>query len=131
MEDHIVVYRELGKVTEDIEAAQGRIKRMKNESEFATVTLKIQDRRDYVPPPPTSPTFGTTISRSWTSSVDGLVNFTKGFVVVIVVLVPWLPVIALVVLPPFLLIRKAVRSLRRPPEPLTVLPATPPPAPTA
>lgn len=134
VEELLAVDRELARVTEDIEVAQGQMQRWRKLSDFATVTLKIQDRRDYVPPPPTSPTFGTSVSRAWTSSTEGLVSFGKGLVLVAVVLVPWLPVIALVMLPPFLIIRKAVRSLRRPPapvEPLTVVATAPPAAPTA
>jgi hypothetical protein len=137
VEDLLAVDRELAKVTEDIEVAKGQLQRWTKQTDFATVVLKMQDRRDYVPPPPTSPTFSTTLSRSWNDSVDGLSSFLKGLVIVVVFLVPWLPVIAVVVLPFYLIIRKAARSLSQPTPPappappLTVLPATPPPAPTA
>jgi hypothetical protein len=137
VEDLLAVDRELAKVTEDIEVAKGQLQRWTKQTDYATVVLKMQDRRDYVPPPPTSPTFGTTLSRSWNDSTDGLTSFLKGLVIVLVFLVPWLPVIAVVVLPFYLILRKIVRSSSQPTPPappappLTVLPVTPPPAPTA
>jgi hypothetical protein len=132
VEELLAVDRELAKVTEDIEVAQAQMQRWKKLSDFATVVLTIQDRRDYIPPPPTSPTFGTTVARNWQGSLDALAGFGKALVVVIVVLVPWPPLIALVVVPPYLVLRRALRSTHRPAAaPLEVLPATPPPVATA
>jgi hypothetical protein len=121
VEDLLAVDRELAKVTEDIEAAQGQMQRWKKETEFATVTLSVRDRRDYVPP--ASPAFGTTVSRAWGGSIDALVAFCKGVVVFMVVLVPWLPVLALVIVPFVWLVRRALRG----PRPLVVEAAPPMP----
>lgn len=132
-EDQVKVISELEKVTEDIDAARGRLRLMANQTEYATVVLRVQDLRDYVPP--TSPAFGTTVSRAFGGSIEALVSFCKGIVIVLVVLLPWTPLMALVILPFYLLIRRALRSSAPrppvPPTPPTVLPAEPLPPATA
>jgi hypothetical protein len=125
LEELLAVDRELSKVRGEIEVAEGQLKRWAKLSELATLVLKVTERKDYVPP--TSPSFGTTISRTFSGSLDGLVSFLQLIVLIVVALVPWVPVIAAVVVPIWILLR---RLLRNPPT-MTVLPAepqAPPPA---
>jgi hypothetical protein len=125
LEDLLAVDRELSRVREEIEVSQGQLKRWSQLTEFATLVLSVRERKDYVPP--TSPSFGKNISRTFGGSLDALTNFLQGIVLVLVALVPWIPVMALIVVPIWYVIRRSLRS----PAPMTVLPAepqAPPPA---
>jgi Domain of unknown function (DUF4349) len=77
-----------------IEVEQGQINRWAKETQFATIHLTMQDRKGYTPP--SDPGFGTTLARSFSTSLDALVSFGKGLVLLVVVLVPWLLVLAVV-----------------------------------
>jgi hypothetical protein len=114
-EDYLAVDRELNQVTQDIEADEGQLRLWRNLTALATIHLNVTERKDYVPP--ASPAFGTTMGRAFAASVDSLVSFGKNVVLVVVVLVPWLPVILLIVLPIYLVGRRARRSAPKvPPE---------------
>ena len=82
---------------------------------MATYDITIQERKGYVPPE--APNFDTRLGRTWGNSVDALRTFGQIVVLVIVALVPWLPVVAVVVAPLWLLGRRWHR-----PSPLPVLP---------
>lgn len=101
--------RELTSVSTQIDVRKGQVQRWDKETAYATYTVTIYDRRGYVPPE--SPEFTTTIGRTWSGSVDGLISFGRGIVLVVVALTPWLPVIALIVVPAFLLIRRGLRGI--------------------
>ena len=122
LEDILDVERELSRVRGEIEQMQGRLKLLANLTELTTVTVVMHERKGYVPPP--EPEFGTAVSRTLDSSVDLLVNFGKGVVLFLVALVPWLPLLALVIVPLWLLARRTLRRLARPspPAPLTAVP---------
>jgi len=77
-----------------IEVEQGQINRWDKETQFATIQLTMQDRKGYKPP--TDPGFGTTLARSFSGSLDALVSFGKGLVLLAVVLAPWLLVLAVI-----------------------------------
>jgi hypothetical protein len=123
-ENWLAVDRELNQVTQDIEADKAQLQRWAKDSEMATVYLSVRERKDYVPT--TAPAFGTTISRTFSGSVELLTGFGKGLVLIAVALAPWLP---LIVLPFYILIRRALRTPPAPPI-ATVIPADVPPATT-
>ena len=56
------------------------MQRWDKEVAMATVTVRLQDRKDYVPP--TSPSFGATIARTFQGSIDALFSFGRGAVLV-------------------------------------------------
>ena len=130
LKDILAVETELTRVRGEIERQQGRLNYLARLTALTTVTIAVQERKDYVAP--TSPTFGTSVGRTFEGSVGALLELGKGIVILIVALVPWVPVIALVVIPPWLLIR---RRLRRGFAPILevkpVLPAQPPPTPSS
>jgi hypothetical protein len=113
MDDVLAVRRELNNVRLEIERMKGRLKLLTNLTDLTTVTLTIQERKNYVPP--TAPTFGGRIGQTFSDSVDALKRFGQGMVIVAVGLGPWLPVIAVVVVPLWLLIRRAIRRARTTP----------------
>src|SRR5262245_6949262 len=92
LEEILTVERELARVRGEIEQAQGRLQRLGNLSALTTVTVTVQERKDYVPP--TAPSFGTSVGRSFGDSVAALVRLGQGLVVVGAALLPWLPLLA-------------------------------------
>jgi hypothetical protein len=89
--DLLEVRRELARVRGEINTLKGRLQRWDKEVAFTTFTVTLVDRRDYVPP--TAPAFGTTIGRTFSGSVDALVDAGKFVVLVAVAIAPWLPVL--------------------------------------
>ncbi len=68
--------------------------------------------------PPQTPTFANTIVSTFSSSLDALIGFGKGLVLIGVALAPWLPVIAAVVVPAWLVIRRHLRRVPAPGQPV-------------
>jgi len=50
LENLLAIRRELMRVREEIESAQGRLNKLSKLSELTTVTITLQERKDYVPP---------------------------------------------------------------------------------
>jgi hypothetical protein len=123
LDDLLAVRRELRSIRGDIEQQKGQLQRWDKETEYATVTVDMHDRKDYVPT--TAPSFGTSISRTFSGSWESLVSLGKGIVLVIVAVTPWLPVLALVALTAWLGIRRANRRRAYPDTPAQVTPARP------
>jgi hypothetical protein len=113
LEDILSVERELARVRGEIEQAQGRLQKLSNLADLATVTMSLRERKGYTPP--AAPAFGTTIGRTFGDSLDLLIRCGKGLVLVAVAITPWLPVLAVVLVGGWLFARR-----RRPP---TVRPA--------
>ncbi len=88
--DVLEVEREIARVREEIERAEGRIRYMKNLSSLSTVTLSVFEREGYQALP-SEPTLVDRIKWAWQESTHGVVEFGKWLVVFIVRLVPWLP----------------------------------------
>jgi hypothetical protein len=100
IEDVLVLKRELQRVTEELERLKGRKRVLDNLTELTTVTIQLQERGTYLPPAaPDSPAFDSTIGRTWSGSIDVLVVVGKGIVLVAVALAPWLPVLAVIIVP--------------------------------
>lgn len=120
LEDILAVEKELSRVRGEIEQAQGRINYLRKATAYTTITLTLYERKDYVPP--TAPSYATTLGRTFGDSLDTLMSFFKGLLLVAVALVPWLPLI----LPPVALllwkVRQTRRTRRNPPEVIAVEP---------
>ena len=101
------VERELTRVRGEVEQQEGRLRLLANLTSLTTVTVVLQEIKDYVPPQ--TPSFGNTVSSTFTDSLEALANFGKGLVIGAVALAPWLPLVAVVIVPAWL----AVRSRRR------------------
>lgn len=101
--------RELARIRGEIHVHKGRLQRWDKNVEFTTYTLTMYERKGYVPP--ASPDFGTSLGRTWSGSVESLLSLGKAIVTAVVAVVPWLPVLAVVALPLWLLFRKLRRAL--------------------
>jgi hypothetical protein len=108
LEDILHVERELTRVRGEIEREEGRLRLLANLTALTTVTVHLQEIKNYVPPQ--APTFGNTISSTFSSSLDALVNFGKGLVIAVVALAPWLVVLTAVGGPIGLMVRARWRG---------------------
>jgi hypothetical protein len=121
MEDILAVRRELNQVRSDIDQKEGQLRRLANLSSLTTVNVTLREEKDYVPPQ--SPTFGSNIAGTFTGSVDALQSLGKGLVLFVVAVAPWLPLLLLIAVFAWLLLRR-----RRPLLAQTVPAASTPPA---
>jgi hypothetical protein len=108
LEDLLAVRRELRNIRGDIERQKGQLQRWDKETEYATITIIMYDRKEYVPT--TAPTFGTSITRTFSGSWESLVTLGKGIVLVVVAVTPWLPVVGIIVVSAWVGIRRANRK---------------------
>ena len=97
LSDILLIEKEISRVRGEIEQMQGRLRVLANLSSLTTVTVTINEIKDYVPPAP--PTFGTQIARSFQASFGGLINFGKGAIIAIAAVFPWFVVIAIIAIP--------------------------------
>lgn len=122
LEDVLAVERELTRVRGEIEQLDGSLRLLTNLTSLSTITITATQRRDYKPPE--SPLFSTLIGRTFFDSVDALVRVGKSIVLTVVALVPWLPIIVLLVLLVRFLLRRAFGP-RRPAAADVFLPPQP------
>ena len=104
VEDILRVREQLRIVRGQIEENKSRLQRWDKDVDLATVTVKLLDRRDYTPP--LLPDFGSTVGRAFSDSIDALVLFGKAIVLTVVTLGPWLPVLAVIATPGFVIWRR-------------------------
>ncbi len=104
LKDTLELERELSRVRGEIEQLQGQLNLLKSKTDLATVTVTLFERQGYTPP--TKPTFGIQISRTFDNSWQALVSFGQGLTLIGVALAPWLAVFAIVVTPVWLLARR-------------------------
>ena len=66
----------------------------------------------------------TSVGRTFGDSVDLLADFGKGLLLFVIALAPWLPVIAVTVIPGWLLLRRLARRLAAWRRPVEAMPAS-------
>lgn len=91
LEDVIRVGDRIGEVRQQIERVEGRMKYLETRAAFSTVTLTLREIKDYQPP--SAPTFGDRVARTFGGSWDAFVSFGEGVVLFVVALSVWLPLI--------------------------------------
>src|SRR6185437_1863204 len=104
VEDILKVRDQLRLVRGEIEQRKSQLQRWDKAVDWATVTVKLLDRRDYTPP--LLPDFGSTVGRTFQGSIEALVLFGKGIVLTVVALAPWLVVLGLLGAPGFVIWRR-------------------------
>ncbi len=107
LDDLLKVREQLTRNREQIEKAEGRQRFLSAKVTYSTVTVLLSETKDYVPP--TSPSFGGRIARSFWQSVGAMEDAGKAVVYFLAAVGPWLPI----VLVGALLLRPAVRRARR------------------
>jgi hypothetical protein len=109
LEDILAVEREISRVRGEIEQHQGRLRLLANLTALTTVTITIQEIKNYVPPQ--TPTFTSSIGSTFFGSFEVLVGFGKGLILIGVALAPWLPPIAALGILTWLLLRGGKRRV--------------------
>src|SRR5262245_3335880 len=94
LEDILAVEKELTRVRGEIEQAQGRLQKLSKLTEMTTVTVTMQERKDYLPPP--APTLGSSLSGPRAAWTAALVAVGKGLLLAGAALLPWSPLLLLV-----------------------------------
>lgn len=106
LEDILAVEREISRVRGEIERQEGRLRLLANLTALTTVTVTMQEVKNYIPPQ--APSFSRSISETFSNSVDLLVTAGSTGVLIAVAIAPWLPVLGLLVLPIVLYRRRSV-----------------------
>jgi hypothetical protein len=117
LEEILAVEKELSRVRGEIEHQEGRLRLLANLASLTTVTVTIQEIKNYVPPQ--APTFAANIVGTFSESLGLLGAFGRGLVLVAAALAPWMVILLILAVPVGLVIWWR-RSRRLPP---TVTPA--------
>jgi hypothetical protein len=104
LEDILTIEKELSRVRGELDAMEGRLRRLKDLAALATVTITMREIKDYVPP--TSPTYGDTLRGTFADSINLLVRFGRTLLLVLVALLPWLVVLAVIGVPLWMVARR-------------------------
>jgi hypothetical protein len=105
IEEMLPINDKIREVRLEIEREQGRLQLLTKLTEMTTVTVHIQERVSFVPPEAAS--FGTRADRTFSDSTGALEAFGQGLALFLVALAPWLPLVAVVAVPAWLLVRRA------------------------
>ena len=92
VEELLKVEQAINDTQGQVESFQGRMNRLKELTSMSTITVQATELKDYVPPQAAG--FGTRIGRGFSNSVKSLVVFAQNLVIVIVVIAPWLLILA-------------------------------------
>jgi Domain of unknown function (DUF4349) len=111
LEDVLAVEREIARVRGEIERAEGRMRVLNDLTTLSTVTLTVEEIKNYVPEETAS--FGTQIRRTFQRSLSGLEIFGKGLVIFSVAAGPWLLALGVPLLVVLLAIRRSWRRAVR------------------
>jgi hypothetical protein len=126
VEEILTLEKEMERVSTELDQLEGRLRRLRDLTALATVTVTMQEIKDYVPPQ--APTFANSLGATFADSINLLTQFGKGLLIAAVALAPWLVVLIPVAVPAWLVARRRWRG--RPPvgQPAAALPAggTPP-----
>jgi hypothetical protein len=109
------VEREISRVRGEIEQMQGRLRVLANLSALTTITITINEIKDYVPPAP--PTFSAQIARAFATSLGMLRDLGKTAVLAAVGLAPWIVVFGLPAAFIWLLLRRRIARRTKPGTP--------------
>lgn len=93
LEDILRVERELSRVRGEAEVLQGRLNVLADLTAMSTVTVRVEEIKDYVPEPTQEPGFTAQAGRAWSGSVSALSDAGRSVALAGIALVPWLIVI--------------------------------------
>jgi hypothetical protein len=118
LEEILTIEKELSRVRGELDQMEGKLRRLKDLSSLATVDVAMREVKDYEPPQ--APTFGGSVRGTFSHSIDLLVRFGQGVVIVAVALAPWLAALAAIAVPGWGIGRRYWKKLR--PAPLAAQP---------
>lgn len=118
LEDVLKIEIELSRVRGEIEQMQGRIRLLDNLSSLATLTLNVRERDAFAPAAPVVADFPTQIARTWHDSIHSLTELGKSLVLFAVSWALWTPLLALLAILCWLVLRRLGPSIRNIPHDL-------------
>lgn len=104
LSDILTVEKELSRVRGEIEQLQGRLRLLANQTALTTITVTMQEVREFVPA--RGPSFLAEAGSTFQGSVGMMREFAKGLVLVLIALSPWAIVLALLAAPLLILGRR-------------------------
>lgn len=108
IKDMMEVENEVARVTADLESMKGRMRVLSNQVDFSTIVINLYEPG--VPAPLDKPkTVGERISRGFTESWHGVVNFTGDLIVLVVTALPVLLYVAILGGAIYLIVRAVLR----------------------
>jgi hypothetical protein len=116
LDEILAAEKELSRVREEVERQEGRLRLLANLASLTTVTITATESSTFVPT--TAPTFATRASRTFKASYQGLVEFSQGFALLVISILPWTPLLLILALIVFLMARRSYRhAISRPVPP--------------
>jgi len=113
LEDILKVEHEITRVRGEVESMQGRLRVLGDLTSLSTVTVRMSEVVDFVPPVLASePTFGDQIASTWQATIDSMADFGQAIVLLAINIVPWLVVFGLPCVVIFSLVRRHCRWSR-------------------
>lgn len=106
VKDIVAVETELGRVREEIERIEGRLRFLADRVALTTITIHAHEQRGYRPQQATLT--GKIASTFW-NSIDGMRTVAEGALLAAVALGPWLVLLLVVVLPVVAIFRRLAR----------------------
>jgi hypothetical protein len=99
MQNMLTVRRELADLRNQIERSEGRMRLLANLTDLTTVTINLQERAKYDPERPSvteeEPPFSERASKYFHRSWSVLVACAQALAIAILVMAPWLPLVAI------------------------------------
>lgn len=113
VKDILTVETELGRVREEIERVEGRLRYLADRVALTTITIDAREQRQYVPPE--VPSLAGKIAHTFQASLDTLWQAAEAAILLIVAIVPFLGVVLVFLVPLVLVLCWLSRRAARPP----------------
>jgi Tfp pilus assembly protein PilE len=110
--DVIAVEQELGRIRNDIERMEGRLKFLSNRTDMTTVSISFREEQEYVPEQ--APTLSSRIEEAWDTSLTSLGEFGERFLLATVAAFPWIAVASVILIPTYWFASNRVRGKKQP-----------------
>jgi hypothetical protein len=111
--DVIAVEHELGRIRNEIERMEGRLKYLSNRTEMTTVSIAFREEQEYVPEQ--APTLSSRVGETWDSSLTSLGEFGERLLLATVAASPWIAITSVILVPTFWFASKRSQG-KKPPQ---------------
>jgi Domain of unknown function (DUF4349) len=114
MKHYLEVWDKLESVSNEINRKEGQLKLWADLTDLTTVTVTLREKQKYIvdkgPEPAEVPTFGMRAGKTWSESWEALLAFGEALAIVAIAVTPWLPLILVVGVTGWLIVRRVVRA---------------------
>jgi NACalpha-BTF3-like transcription factor len=110
--DVIAVEHELGRIRNEIERMEGRLKFLSNRTDMTTVSISFREEQEYVPEQ--APALSSRIGETWDASLTTLGDFGERLLLATVAASPWIAITSVILVPTFLFASKRLQGKKLP-----------------